>query len=119
MASHDGMPATSAASRPSGIDFSCGRHSLRPSGTRSTTRRVSGASRSSSARNSSVNFIANLLLDELVQGQFSSERLQQLGARSTGHTATVRVLCFRAGQLACALVRYVTSFDKLFNHLLV
>ena len=41
IASHDGMPATSTARRPSGIDFLCGCQSLRPCGTAPpSTRRV-------------------------------------------------------------------------------
>src|SRR5579883_3460480 len=51
------MLATSAARYPKDIDFSCGFQSLRPSGTRSSARRVEAASRSRSARNNSVIFI--------------------------------------------------------------
>ena len=53
----DGIEATSPASRPSGIDFGCGFHSSRPVGTCSSARRVRAASRSSSARKSSVCFM--------------------------------------------------------------
>src|SRR5438105_4913437 len=57
---HDGMDATSPASRPSGIDLGCGFQSSRPIGTCSSARRVRGPSRSSSSRNSCVIFIAAL-----------------------------------------------------------
>ena len=49
--------ATSNARRPSGMDFSCGFQSSRPSGTRSSARRVRTPSRCSSSENNSVSFI--------------------------------------------------------------
>src|SRR5438046_4904267 len=54
---HEGILATSMASRPSGIDLSCGFQSSRPSGTRSSARRVRVASASNSATNQSVSFM--------------------------------------------------------------
>src|SRR5689334_374741 len=54
---HDGIDATSPARRASDIDFSCGFQSSLPAGTFASTRLVLGASRSSSARKSSVSFI--------------------------------------------------------------
>src|SRR5512143_2832380 len=60
IAIHEGMVATRSARRPSGIDFSCGFQSLRPSGVASRTRRVRGASLSSWARSRSAIFMRGL-----------------------------------------------------------
>src|SRR5579875_2175890 len=57
----DGMLATSAARYPIRMDLSCGFQSLRPSGTRSSPRRVPAASRSSLFKNKSVIFMSRLL----------------------------------------------------------
>src|SRR5579862_6989617 len=62
MSIQPGSVATRVPRYPSGIDFSCGFQSSRPSGTRSNTRRAIAASRSRSARNNSVIFIFCALL---------------------------------------------------------
>ena len=46
---HEGIEATSPASRTRGIDFAWGFQSSRPAGTCSSARRVRGASRCNSA----------------------------------------------------------------------
>ena len=61
MSTQPGIVATSAARYPIFIDFGCGCHSVFPSGTRSSTRRVDAASRSNIPKNSSVIFICNFL----------------------------------------------------------
>src|ERR1700694_5136885 len=83
MASHVGIVATIFARYPKIIDFSCGFQSYLPSGTCSSARRERSTSRSSSAKNNSVSFIASplhaLLLDDRQRGRRHDELDEFLG----------------------------------------
>ena len=70
------MAATRVARYPSGIDFSCGFQPGLPSGTRSRTRRLTGASRSTCAEKKSVIFMETSLVWDRNDGSQAPETIR-------------------------------------------